>query len=121
MAATGPGRDDLCPGRLILDLIDQVRGDLNRKIVFLRECTESPSHSATAGVENGGLSARQTFRQSFHERRIQKRLGMAMRVDHHCRWPIFELECVRFLRKYVIHEFFEQETTLRYALGILDL
>src|SRR6266568_8288063 len=99
MAATCAGRDNLCPGRLIVDLIDQVRGDLNRKVVFLRERAESPSHSAAATVENRGFSARQTFRQSFHERRIHKRLGMAMRVDRDRCGSIFESQRIWFLRK----------------------
>src|SRR5207248_10068932 len=81
MPATCAGRNDLCSQRLIVDLVDQVRGDLNRKVVFLGEGAECPCHSAAASVKDRGFPTGQTFSQSFHEPRVHKRLDMAMRAD----------------------------------------
>ena len=109
MAATGPGRDDLCPGRLILDLIDQVRGDLNRKIVFLRECTESPSHSATASVEESSRPSRQPAGETRHVTRLGKSFRMAMSVNDNLNGFLVELERVGFTLEQIVDELLEEK------------
>src|SRR5213078_4440527 len=107
MPATCAGCDDLCPGRLIVDLVDQMRSDLNREIVFLCERAECARHSAATRVEHGGVSAWQTFCESFHDRRIHERPGVAMRMDRNRRRPIFKTKRVWFLREDVIDKFFK--------------
>src|SRR5882724_12181865 len=97
MPATCTGRDDLCPSRLVVDRIEQALRNLYRQVVFFGERAKRTGHSAARGVEHSGLSSRHTFRKCCHERGIQNRLGMAMRVDRNRYRTILELECVWFL------------------------
>ena len=123
MAATCARRNDLCSGRLIVDPVEQVLGDLDREIIFLREGAERACHSAAAGVEHCGFSARQSLRESSQERRIHDRFGVAMGVDRDPATAglIFEAKRIRFLREQIIDKFFEQKTTLRDVVGVLNL
>src|SRR5260370_27253742 len=99
MSATCAGCNDLRPDRLVVDVVDQLSGDLNGEIVFLRQRAERARHSAAARVEHSGFSTGQTLRQSPHERWIHERFGVAMRVDRDRRRPIFESKRVWFLSK----------------------
>ena len=68
--ATCARGDDFGSWRLIIDIVEQALGDLDRKIVFLCERAECTCHPAAGGIEHCRFSAGQTFRESAHKLRV---------------------------------------------------
>src|SRR5882724_10294871 len=107
MPATCSRCYDLCPARLIFDLVDQILGDLDREIVFLGERAECPCHSTTCCVEHRGFPPGQPFGESSHECGVHDRFGMAMRMNRNLCRTFIEMKRVWFLCEQVIHKFFK--------------
>ena len=103
-------------------MVEQALRDLHGEIVFFCERAECACHPAAGGVQDRGLCARQTFGQRGHERRIESRFGMTMRVneDPAAAGLVLETKCIRFLRQQIVHEFLEQETACRDVFGVFD-
>src|SRR5262249_48554049 len=79
-------------------------------------------HSAAGGVQDSCLCAGHTFGQPRHERRVENRFRMAMRMDGYPATAGLALEpkCLRFLLQQIVHEFLEQKTACGDVFGVVN-
>src|SRR4029453_3818791 len=88
MPATCPRGDDLYLAALVLELVDQILGDLDRQVIFLSERSERACHSTACGIEYRRFSPGQTFAESSHEFGIHDRFSVTMRMNCDRRVPV---------------------------------
>ena len=89
-------------------MLNERRGDFERKLIFRFERAEGAGHAAAAGIEESGGSAGQTRGESCHEPCFHERLRVAMGMDRHLAGHVVESKSVWFALEQFFDELFEE-------------